>query len=151
MALTTVSASQPEASRLGDFVRAIWNPGFNYVSAKVRGPVGATTANNKNKRVLGQPVKFAAGVWTFCLAAEAGLMNGMIADDGIYDTPIAGADSVDPFTILVRDPAIIGETAIPLYDIIGTGIDSNSYKSGALAQCGIVTQAALTPTKKQTN
>jgi hypothetical protein len=146
----TKTNTLPAAGALGDLVRSIFEPGYNYVSGKLVGVAGGTLANQAGKRVLGQPVKASGANWIPVLATDEANATGIIADDGIYDLPAAAAVSERSFTILKRGPALIGATSLPTNDLMGTAFTAATLVT-ALAALNppIIAQSEVTPTLTQ--
>lgn len=148
---TTTTKALPAAGQLGDLVRNLFNPGYNMISAVVTAPVGAVAT--PNVRLLGQPVKAGVGAkYVLVLAADIANATGVIADDGIHDLPVAGADVPYPLQILRRGPANVGVEGLAQTDVLGSLITGvNFHAALAALNPPIIAQAALAPTKSQVN
>lgn len=146
---TTSTKTLAASAQLGDLVRSIFNPGYNYISSTIVSPAGAVAT--PNVRLLGQPVKVSGGNHILVLAADIANATGIIADDGFFDLPVA-AGTLTNVTVLKRGPAIVHADALPALDVNGGAINAANFQA-ALAglPAPIVTQTAFAQTKTQTN
>lgn len=138
---------------LGDVIRNIWHPAYNYVSGKLVNPSATALAG---VYVTGQPVKASGANYVLVLATDEANAIGLVA----HDKPInlgASATSDDLYLILRRGPALIDYDALPLKDTADGGGDAGTaftiatlVTAYAALSPPIIAQRELTPTKTQT-
>jgi hypothetical protein len=123
-----VSTVKTNPRPLGDLIRNLFHPGYNFISATVKNP-DATTATIEDP--LGLPVKKNGSQWEFVDAADIANCGGILVHDKPLEDLAQNAITAEPLKILVRGPAIIHEDGLSPVDHLGDAIVAATFKTEA--------------------
>ena len=130
---------------LGDVVRHIFHPGFNYESGSFENHLGTAI---DLADVCGMPVKKVTGKWRSVQAGDEANATGLLLLQG----PLAlanGATYGEKVTVLVRGPALVDKDKIRTTDSSGAAINVTTVMT-ALNALNIREQTEPTQTTTQT-
>lgn len=140
------TATLTKKRTIGDVVKSVWHPGYNYVSGLYENHLGAAIDLDDP---VGMPVKLVGGKWRSVVAGDEANVGGLL----VYDKPLqlaAGATHADKFLVLRRGPALVNRDKIRTTDAAGAALNVTTVMT-ALNALLIIEQIEPTQTSTQTS
>lgn len=125
-----VSAVKTDNRKLGDLLRAMFDPAHNYAGGTLKNNVAETVTPTDP---LGQPVKQTGSQWEFVAAADIANATGVLLHDKDLPQMAQNDISEQKFLFLVRGPAVVHEDGLPANDVYGDAINAANFKARLLA------------------